>query len=184
MLKFLVLVAALAMTGNAFGQPAASQLVMNEDSIGPVRRDWKLADFLSLSLPIERHGAFLETEPLEVFTVRLDGQNEISFSVFVDGDTSFVISTRSLGFATQEGARVGDTLETLRRLYPRGEFSKGLGEAPWLTFEPYGQGTRSMPNLIFEFDTKDIPFECFERDRSCPDFSHLKSQGAAIYAAY
>ncbi len=177
MLKQILLAAMLLAASPAVAQPAApGPLLMGKGFIGPVQRGWTLADFLSLGLPLERKDGLLETERLHVYTAKLDNQYSISLTVWADNDGSISVSSRSPAFVTREGAHVGSTLAELRRTYPRGEFSKDVGEAPWLVFLPFGRSGGSNSNLTFYFDTTGIPYECFESDRNCPDFSSMKSQ--------
>ncbi len=154
---------------------------MGKGFIGPVKQGWTLADFLSLNRPVEKRDAFMETEPLHVYTMKMDDQSAISLFVWADNDDAFEVSTSSPGFVTKEGARVGDTLATLRKIYPKGQFSKGSEEGPWMSFRPYGPVSVRKDNLSFEFDTHSISYECLANDRGCPDFSEMKSQSAEIH---
>ena len=84
--------------------------------------------------------------------------------LFADGHVSD-ISTTDRDYETPEGAHVGDSLATLRSLYPDGHVHSGYDPqiGPFFNFETGAGGQ------FFAFETTTIPDSCLLRNTNCPN---------------
>ena len=170
----------MAATVMAVTQPAFAQLAMGPDAIGPIKRGWTISDILVSGMPYARDVVPTEGDPVTVYTLTVDDKVKVEVSFWAD-DTPYQLSTNSPVFRTKEGAGVGDTMATLRRLYPRGSISKGMIDGVWLTFLPFGmEGHRTKPVLAFSFDPSGLSDECMTFNTKCPDMADMKSTGFAV----
>lgn len=170
----------LAVTTMMLVQPALAQSVMGPEAIGPIKRGWTISDVLVSGMPYTRDVVPTEGDPVTVYTLTVDNQTKVEISFDVD-DTPYQFRTSSPLFVTKEGARIGDTMATLRRLYPRGSISKGMIDGVWLTFLPFGmEGHRTKPVLAFSFDPGGLSDDCLTLNLKCPDMSAMKATGFQV----
>lgn len=170
----------LAATMLAGSPQAFAQLSMGPESIGPIKRGWTISDVLASGLPYEREVVLTEGDPNIIYTLKVDSEASIAIW-FSSDDTPYSLSTNSPVFATVEGARVGDTLATLQRLYPRGRVSGGLIEGARLGFVLFATTADGRPGVVaFTFDPNGLSDDCISLNRGCPDLSTMTSNGFMV----
>lgn len=175
MLRKLIL--AVAMIGAA--QPAFAQFTMGPDAIGPIKRGWTISDILASGLTYEREVVPTEGDPVTVYRLKTGDGARIDIWFEFDG-APYSLVTYSSVFQTTEGARVGDTLATLQRLYPRGKVWKSLIEGASMSFLPFDVAPRERPALAFAFDPSGLSDDCMSDNKGCPDLSAMKSTSFAV----
>lgn len=166
----LVLCALLPAT-SALAQEAG--MTMGPGFIGPVNHTMSEQDIVRLGLLHERSEGPSEGGDVVVYDIHVKGGSTVTL-VFGDDGAQQTLRTESPAFMTPEGARIGDTLETLRKLYPDGVFTKDLVEGAHVSFSLPEHGAS---RAVFMLDAHGLTEECFVEDKGCPNFSDRVSEG-------
>lgn len=170
MLRMLILAATMLVTA----RPAFAQLTMGPEAIGPIKRGWTISDVLASGMPYEREVVPTEGDPNIVYTLKVDDQTSVAL-LFSSDDMPFGLSTDSSVFVTTEGARVGDTLAVLQRIYPKGRVFITAEEGLQFAFLPQGAYVAGRPSSAFEFDPSGLSDDCILDHGKCPDLSGRRS---------
>lgn len=152
----------------------ATALTMGAGFIGPVKSSMSEQDLGGLGYPHTSAKSGSEGGDVMVHTVHVDAASTVTI-VFDRGGAQELMRTQSKGFATAEGARIGDTLAQLQMLYPEGFVTKAVAEGPHLTFLPFGWhdgGSRA----VFILNTDGLTAGCLLDEEVCPDFSDRRSE--------
>lgn len=130
-------------------------------ALGPLHVGMTRAEVLSLGLPVATTTEEMEGDTYTHDAITLGNGTRIA-ATSTEGVVR-ELSTDTIGYATAEGGRVGDSLSVLQHIYPQGEIAKGIGEAGRYFIFMTGREVQS-----FEFDTTDLSRDCLVNNRDCP----------------
>lgn len=169
-IAFLAAVALLAASAMAQGAPK-----MGAGFIGPVTSEMSEQELIALGLAYERTESGSEAGPVVVYEIHPDPRNVVTV-VFGEDGKQQLIWTEAQGYATAEGARVGDTVAQLKKLYPTGAISKSVAEGLNLYFLPFGLEVTEGPHAFFRLNADGLTEACVFDDKGCPDYADRRSE--------
>jgi hypothetical protein len=162
LMRFLV----LALIISACAATASPERGMSGTNVGPVHFGMTVSDIEALGLPASRDQIFWEGDAYDRITLTVAERDTIE--IILDGNRVGDIETASSSFATENGAKVGASLQELGELYPAGQINIGSEEGHYFNFETPDHG-------FFEFDTTNVPPTCFDYGGTCPDLGDHRS---------
>lgn len=165
--------ASLCLATSATAQTASAPK-MGIGFVGQLRHDMTERQFLALNLRHERSISGSEGGDLIEYSVHFSDGNIAEMVFDLEGKSRW-IETTSSDFATANGARVGDTVAKLQRVYPKGKIAKGLIEGLYFNFVVLDDADPSKVRAAFALDPTGLTDDCFIMNVGCPEFSTRRS---------